>query len=51
TPESSSDTTDEIPSWIKNNARWWAEGVITDIDFVSGIQWLINNGIIKITAE
>ena len=51
TPESSSDTTDEIPSWIKNNARWWAEGVITDTDFVSGIQWLITNGIIKITGE
>jgi len=50
TPESSSDTTDEIPSWIKNNAKWWAEGVITDTDFVSGIQWLITNGIIKITA-
>lgn len=51
TPESLFDTTDEIPSWIKNNARWWAEGVITDTDFVSGIQWLITNGIIKITAE
>ena len=51
TPESAPDTTDEIPSWIKNNARWWAEGVITDTDFVSGIQWLITNGIIKITAE
>ena len=37
-----------IPSWIKNNAGWWANGQIGDSDFVSGIQWLINNGIMKI---
>lgn len=38
----------EIPSWIKNNAKWWADGTIYDNDFVSGIQYLINAGIIKI---
>jgi len=48
TTDSTSEITNEIPSWIKNNARWWSQGVITDTDFVSGIQWLINNGIIKI---
>ncbi len=48
TSDSTSEITNEIPSWIKNNARWWSQGVITDNDFVSGIQWLINNGIIKI---
>ena len=47
TPESTSEMTNEIPSWIKNNAGWWSQGVITDTDFVSGIQWLITNGIIK----
>ncbi|WP_268541839.1 peptidase, partial [Candidatus Nitrosotenuis cloacae] len=30
-----------IPSWIKNNAKWWAEGTIGDKDFVNGIQYLI----------
>ena len=39
---------DEIPSWIKNNAGWWANGQISDKDFVSGIQYLIENGIMKI---
>jgi len=48
TPGSTSDLSDEIPSWIKNNAGWWAKGVITDSDFVSGIQWLITKGIIKV---
>ena len=37
-----------IPDWIKNNAGWWAEGEIDDNSFVSGIQWLISNGIMSI---
>ena len=37
-----------IPSWIKNNAKWWADGTIGDSDFVSGIQYLIKQGIMKI---
>ena len=37
-----------IPSWIKNNAGWWADGQIDDSSFVSGIQWLITNGIMTI---
>jgi len=48
TSESTSEMTNEIPSWVKNNAGWWSQGVINDTDFVSGIQWLITNGIIKI---
>jgi len=38
----------EIPSWIKNNADWWAQGLITDGDFVKGIQFLIENGIMEV---
>ena len=37
-----------IPSWIKNNAGWWADGQIDDGSFVSGLQWLISNGIMKV---
>jgi len=37
-----------IPAWIKNNAGWWADGQIDDSSFVSGIQWLISNGIMTI---
>ncbi len=36
----------KIPTWIKNNAKWWSEGKIGDSDFVSGIQYLINNDVI-----
>ena len=38
-----------IPGWIKNNAGWWADGQIDDSSFVSGLQWLISNGIMKIS--
>ena len=38
-----------IPNWIKNNAGWWADGIIPDSAFVSGIQWLISNGIMNIS--
>ncbi len=37
-----------IPNWIKTNAGWWANDQIGDSDFVSGIQFLINQGIMKI---
>jgi len=46
TPESSLN----IPDWIKNNAEWWADDLIGDSDFVSGIQYLINEGIMKIPS-
>jgi len=39
-----------IPPWIKNTARWWAEGQIDDSDFIKGIQFLIQNGVMKIPA-
>ena len=39
---------DEIPGWIKTNAGWWADGQIDDKSFVTAIQWLITNGIIKL---
>jgi len=40
--------TAQIPPWVKNNAKWWADGTIGDSDFVSGIQFLISQGILKI---
>ncbi len=37
-----------VPDWVKNNARWWADGQISDGDFVSGIQHLVKKGIIRV---
>jgi len=39
-----------IPSWIKNNAGWWADGSIDDDSFVQGIQFLIKEDILKIPS-
>ena len=41
--------TTSIPSWIKNNAKWWADGIIDDATFIQSIQFLIQNDIIKIS--
>ena len=40
-----------IPYWIKNNAGWWSDNKIGDNDFISGIEYLINNKIIKISSQ
>jgi hypothetical protein len=40
-----------IPSWIKNNAGWWADGTIDDDSFVQGIQYLIENNILDVTSQ
>ena len=36
-----------VPEWIKNNAGWWAEGLIGDSDFISGIEFMIKNEFIS----
>lgn len=41
-------TESEIPSWIKNNAGWWADGQIDDVAFIQGIQYLITHGILEV---
>jgi len=37
-----------IPDWVRNNAGWWSEGLISDEDFANGIQYLIQQGIISV---
>jgi len=35
-----------IPSWIKNTARWWADGQVSDAEFIKSLQWLIDQKIL-----
>ncbi|HLC24146.1 MAG TPA: hypothetical protein VJJ25_00760 [Nitrosopumilaceae archaeon] len=37
-----------IPSWIKNLGKWWSQELVTDKDFVRGIEYLIKEKIIII---
>jgi len=38
----------DIPVWVKNNAYWWYTNQIGDSDFVAGIEFLVEEGIIYI---
>ena len=40
----------KVPEWVRNNAGWYAEGLIPEGDFITGLEWMINNGIIQIAA-
>jgi len=44
-------STSDIPSWIKNNAGWWANDVISQSDFMVGIQYLLEEQTIQINPE
>ena len=39
-----------IPYWIKNNAGWWSENKISDDDFIAGIEYLVENNIIRVNT-
>ena len=36
----------KIPDWVRNNAGWWAQDMITDKDFSKGIEFLVKEKII-----
>lgn len=36
----------EIPDWVKINAELWTTNMISDEEFIAGIEYLIENGII-----
>jgi hypothetical protein len=38
-----------IPVWVKTNAKWWSDDTIDNESFVSGIEYLVNEGIIKVS--
>jgi hypothetical protein len=42
-------TAEAIPDWIRNNALWWSEGAISQSDFVSGLQFLIQENILQVS--
>ena len=37
-----------IPEWVKNNALWWAEGKISEQEYLSSVQFLIEQEIIQV---
>ena len=45
---SGDDAVREIPAWVKSSAGWWAEGLLSDDEFVNSIEYLISVGIIQV---
>jgi len=40
-----------VPDWVKNNALWWAEGKISEQEYLNAIQFLVDEGIIKLESS
>ena len=36
-----------IPEWVKRTAGWWADGSITDAEYIASLQYLISQGILR----
>lgn len=39
---------DAVPSWVKNTAKWYGEGKISETEFLNAIKYLINAGILTL---
>lgn len=40
-----------IPEWVKNNAKWWSEGSISEGEYLKSLEYLITKGIINIPEQ
>ena len=47
-PKSSITSERNVPEWFKINAKWWSQGQISDTEFVEGIQYLVEQRIIRV---
>jgi len=41
-------TSSFVPNWVKDTAGWWASEQVTDQEFLSGIGFLVEKGVIKV---
>lgn len=41
----------KIPQWIKLNANWWKNDKISDLEFLEGINFLFDKGIIVVSTK
>ena len=40
-----------VPDWVKNTAGWWAENLISNNEFINGIEFLIEESIIQVDVQ
>ena len=41
----------QIPDWLRNNAKWWSDEIISDQEFTSGIEFMIKQKIITFSEK
>ncbi|MEX0657098.1 MAG: AN1-type zinc finger protein [Nitrosopumilaceae archaeon] len=41
----------EVPNWVRNNAKWWAQNQISENEFLSAMQFLVKENIIKLEKK
>ena len=41
---------ESVPAWVKNNALWYGQGVISETEFLNAIKFLIENKVIVIES-
>ncbi|MDP6303615.1 MAG: hypothetical protein QF657_03500, partial [Candidatus Nitrosopelagicus sp.] len=41
----------EVPDWVKNTAKWYGDGKITEADFLNAIKYLLQQKIIIISED
>lgn len=39
---------ENVPDWVKNTARWYGEGKVSETEFLNAMKYLINNGILRL---
>ncbi len=39
---------DRVPDWVKNTAKWYGDGIISETEFLNAIKYLINTGVLTL---
>ena len=37
---------ESVPEWVKNNALWYGQGIVSESEFLNAIKFLVENGVI-----
>ena len=41
-------TAESVPEWVKNNALWYGQGIISETEFLNAMKFLIEQGVLVI---
>ena len=48
--QNSAQAESSVPSWVKDTAKWWNQGLVPDEDFISGLEFMIEEEIITVST-